>query len=473
MFAVLYQNLVISPIVTMSTPSLDSLNRDRNTKPVRRSPAWLLPLGILLGFALLFSFLFKDRILPAQEVQATRVLAIPEETDPAAQRSDDRSPLLFQASGWVEADPWAVKATSLIDGVIDEVHVLEGQRVDKGDLIASMITEDYELALLAAERELKRRQSAREAHCAGIPTMKEEKRGIEAQLESIIAVRDGSKDRLDRLERSGSRAVPERDIVDARLDYQRVKALVGAAESKVRQISARLTELDFETEGMIDSIEAARISVDQAKLALSRTEIRAPITGRILRLHVTPGQKRMLGMDDPESSTIAVLYDPKKLQVRVDVPLADASGLSIGQPTRIRCNFLPDQVFLGRVTRIVGEADLQRNTLQAKVAIENPHDSLRPEMLCRVEFLENRNPESDAVSNQSRDISLYVDQSAIDGDRVWVIDPDSRRVEPRDITLGRQKESNRLVTSGLRPGERVVLRPENLRSGQRVNPIQQ
>ena len=39
------------------------------------------------------------------------------------------------------------------------------------------------------------------------------------------------------------------------------------------------------------------------------------------------------------------------------------------------------------MTRIVGEADLQRNTLQAKVRVEDPDHRLRPDMLCRAEFL--------------------------------------------------------------------------------------
>ncbi|MGE9270675.1 MAG: HlyD family efflux transporter periplasmic adaptor subunit, partial [Verrucomicrobiales bacterium] len=83
-------------------------------------------------------------------------------------------------------------------------------------------------------------------------------------------------------------------------------------------------------------IEAAKVSLNQAELARARTEIRAPITGRILHRFAMPGQKRMLAMDDPDSSTIASLYDPEKLQVRVDVPLADAAQLTIGQHARIR-----------------------------------------------------------------------------------------------------------------------------------------
>ena len=51
----------------------------------------------------------------------------------------------------------------------------------------------------------------------------------------------------------------------------------------------------------------------------------------------------------------------EKLQARIDVPLTEASKLSIGQKVEISCSFLPNLKFNGQVTRIVGEADLQRS----------------------------------------------------------------------------------------------------------------
>jgi len=453
----------------MNTTSLDSLSRDRQTEaPPRRSRAWLLPVGILLGFALLFLILFRDRLLPATEVDVAQAVAIPGETQTTPSPSNKNASVLFQATGWVEPDPWSVKATSLIDGVIEQVHVLEGQLVEKGDLIATLIDDDMKLALASAEQELSRRESSREAHCAGILRTIEQMKGTQAQVESAIAVRHAAKDRLDRLERSGTQAVSERDIVDARLDYERVSALVIAAESKVTEIAATLNEQAFETVSMEHMIQAGQVAVDQAKLALSRTEIRAPIRGRILRLLAEPGKKRMLGMDDPDSSTVAILYDPDKLQVRVDVPLADAAQLQIGQATRIRCNLLPDQVFEGTVSRVVGEADIQRNTLQAKVVIHDPHDALRPEMLCRVEFLES----SSGPGTPSRGITVWIPDAAVDGEQVWVIHTDSNRVDPQQVVFGKRRDGMREIESGILPGARVVLNPAGLRQNQRVTPSQ-
>ncbi|MGD9419441.1 MAG: efflux RND transporter periplasmic adaptor subunit [Verrucomicrobiota bacterium JB025] len=453
----------------MSNANLDALSRSpQESKPPKRLPAWLLPAGILAGFCLLFIILFRDRLLPATEVETGRAIAIEASGDPAASTPAD-APLtpIFQASGWIEPDPYAVKATSLVDGVIDQVHVLEGERVEKGQLLATLIAEDYELELATAKSEHQRLTQARNAHCAGINRTIGELEARRAEITAAEAVRDAAKDRLERLQKSGSRAVSERDIVDARLELVRVNALVQAATANLSETTASLEQLEFETEAMLHSIETARIAVDQAALALERTRITAPISGRVLRLTAAPGQKRMLGMDDPDSSTIAILYNPEKLQIRVDVPLSDAAGLHIGQATRIRCSLLPDQSFNGTVTRILGEADIQRNTLQAKIEIENPDDALRPEMICRVEFLSS--PSSSIHPTSASSLQVWIDRSALDSGQVWVVDPDTRRVDSRAVTLGSQtRDGHLLVTDGLFPGERVVLNPNNLRRGQRV-----
>jgi hypothetical protein len=95
----------------------------------------------------------------------------------------------------------------------------------------------------------------------------------------------------------------------------------------------------------------------------------------------------MAAMDDPHSNHVVHLYDPAHLQVRVDVPLAEASRVGIGHKARIVVEVLPDRVFQGEVTRIVNEADLQKNTLQVKVRILDPVPELKPEMLARAQFL--------------------------------------------------------------------------------------
>ncbi|MGL4398955.1 MAG: HlyD family secretion protein, partial [Luteolibacter sp.] len=366
--------------------SLDSLSRTSTDQaPVRRVPAWLIPLAIVAGFAVLFLALFRDRLLPAPDVKVAVVLATLSEASAIAPSSPGG--LLFQASGWIEPDPLPIKATSLIDGVVETVNVLEGQAVNKGETLATLISEDARLSLATAEQNHHTLRSARDAHLGAIDSARKKLEGAQAMAKSAETLRDEAKDQLTRFERLTSRAIPAQEIVSARLRVAREESQILVAAASSAETEAEIEQLKLETQVKENEIRAAAIEVEKAKLALSRTVITAPIDGRVLRLLAAPGQKKMLQDQDPESSTIAILYHPAKLQVRVDVPLADAAGLQIGQSAQIRCSLLPDKVFEGVVTRITGEADLQRNTLQAKVSITDPVEQLRPEMLCRVEFM--------------------------------------------------------------------------------------
>lgn len=446
--------------------SLDSLSRTSSDQaPVRRVPAWLIPLAIVAGFALLFFALFRDRLLPAPDVKVAIVLATVSDSSASLQASPGG--LLFQASGWIEPDPLPIKATSLVDGVVETVNVLEGQAVKKGETLATLISEDARLSLATAEQNHHTLQSTRDAHLGAIDSARKKLEGAQAMGKSAETLRDEAMDRLTRFEGLTSRAIPEQEIVSARLRVAREESQMLVAAASSAETEAEIKRLKLETQVKENEIRAAAIEVEKAKLALARTVITAPTDGRVLRLSAAPGQKKMLQDNDPESSTIAILYHPAKLQVRVDVPLADAAGLQIGQAAQIRCSLLPDKVFAGVVTRITGEADLQRNTLQAKVSITDPAEQLRPEMLCRVEFLGSARTGS--ASQQT--VSTWIPQAAASDTSAWVCDPESKRVSKRDIQKSTEtREGFIRVSEGLRPGEWVVLSPANLKSGQRVNP---
>jgi multidrug resistance efflux pump len=253
-----------------------------------------------------------------------------------------------------------------------------------------------------------------------------------------------------------------------RLDHRRRLAEVDLAKARIGEIAEELTQIAHEILAIQAQIKGAEIDLEKAELAYKRTRIHAPIDGRVLALKAAPGAKKMVGMDEEDSSTIAILYDPAHLQVRVDVPLADAAGLSVGQAAKIRCNLLPDDVFDGIVTRIEGAADLQRNTLQAKVRIADPSDKLRPEMLSRVEFLEA--PRAAAGVQSAMGVAVYVPASALRDGTVWVCDADSLRAERRAVVSSEVSEGLIRVDSGIRPGEWVVADPSGLSEGQRLKP---
>lgn len=444
-----------------------------------RLAAWWLPIALMLGFALLFALLFRDRLLPAREVRVVAAMAIADDattaTIPTPDKADGR--LLFQASGWLEPDPLPIRATALADGVISEVHVLEGQLVEEGEPLATLIDDDARLARDMIASELAMKQAAFDAHCVEVQTALQKLAAEQAGLTQAHAAVEEAADRFERLTRGPAAATTESDRVTARLEKIRREAAVKMSEARIHEISWDFNRIAYETLAHQHGIEVTRTALAEADLNLNRTRVIAPASGRVMRLLATPGEKKMLGMDEMESATVAVLYDPDKLQVRVDVPLADAANLSIGQRTRVRCSLLPNAVFAGVVTRIAGEADIARNTLQAKVRVIDPDDRLRPEMICRVEFLDSAAAGSAVVggTRSAGDLSVFIPQTALIEDaRVWICDPETSRVESREVTTTIDVRDGWLrLESGVSPGEWVVDDPSTptLNPGERIRPI--
>lgn len=472
--------------MSSSSPSLASLSRDPDRNAVVASKTWceraavLLPWVLLSGFAALLLLVIGDRLLPAREVALARVIAIGGVGEDVAALTGTSTPL-FQASGWIEPDPLPVKATALVDGIVREVHVLEGETVKKGQLLATLIDDDARLNLRTAESRLDSLRALTDAQKEQPAIIRSEIATLSKMVEAAGARRAELEDqvkRYDAIATSGSGAVSEREVSLARLQLATQQADIAALGAREEELLGKLRLQEATTRDFEARLAEAETEVDRRQLELDRTRILSPIDGIVLRLVAVPGQKRMLGMDDPESSTIAVLYEPDHLQARIDVPLAEAAKLEPGQRVRLRAALFPDRVFHGTVTRIAGEADLQRNTLQAKVRIEDPDPRLRPEMLCRSEFLPppvaTETP-GGAPPPVSGGIRLYVPERALTevGESramVWKVDVTGARLEAVEIVLGEdRREDHLLVREGLRPGDRVVIDPPaDLESGERI-----
>lgn len=462
-------------------PSASSSSGTPQTKR-KRSFAWLLPIGLLFGFLIILGLLFGERLLPATPVKTTQVITIragesissaEEKLSPESKtKPSGKGSLLFQASGWVEPDPYTVYVSTLINGVVDEVHALEGQSINKGDLVATLVDDDARIDFQAAQQKFIGHEKKIVAHCTGFDIVSAEISAAQRKIEALEAQLDEAKDTSSRLAKLSKGAVSQQQVVQARLATERQIAMLAEARAEIPQLEARLVQLEAEKEAMTANLDELATARERAKLALDRTRITSSMDGIVLQLHAAPGQKRMLAMDSPTSAVIVELYDPKHLQARIDVPLNEAAALSAGQTVELVSDLLPNKTFNGTVTRISGQADLQRNTLQAKVEIKNPDERLRPDMLVRAKFFSPGNAQSSGgtLAASLGRLALYVPEKALVSEtQVWVITPKST-AEKRSIKLGSDtKEGHRLVLEGLRSGESVILPPhDNLDEGSRV-----
>lgn len=455
-----------------------------------------LPLLLLSGLLLLLAGSLWSSLEPVTEVRATPVVEKPS-INGAEVEVGAGSAALIQAAGWIEPDPFPIIVSALADGVVEEVLFLEGQSVKRGDPMVRLVDDDAALALRRAEANRAAAEEEWQANIGNQRSVEVAEAGVEETSASLALARaelqaeevllaDAERIHRRRLAVEGTGAASESDLTaaqaEAALRHARTQAArlrIGVIEAEHRiaiaeSTAARRTAELRTTERR--QLELARVEVDEARLRLGRMVVVAPADGVVMRRLVEPGSRLVVAADDPVAGHVAQLYDPARLQVRVDVPLADAAKASVGMRAEIVVEILPDATFVGRVTRLGNRADIQKNTLPVLVAIESPDPRLKPDMLARVRLLAT--PESLVGNLADGRLSVFAPAKAITAGAAWVVtnyDGEEGIVRRRPVTTTGARDADwDEVGSGLRPGDLVVVDPtDGFVDGQRVRVLAQ
>jgi HlyD family secretion protein len=222
-------------------------------------------------------------------------------------------------------------------------------------------------------------------------------------------------------------------------------------------------------------VHHARIGLDTANLRVERTTVRAPSSGRVLALVARPGM-RLMGLSQgtlQDSSTVVTVYDPAQLQVRADVRYEDLPRVQPGQRVRIESPAAPGDALEGEVLFPTSLADIQKNTLQVKVAIKSPPAVLKPDMLVQVTFLAPEMSQAKRVGSEQ--LRLMMPRQLIESQdgspRVWVADRVGRVASRRAIKIGQGMRGDLVeVSEGLNAGDQLISGGrEGLSDGQRIH----
>ena len=467
-----------------------------------------LPALIVLVTGSLFVYAARDALLPALSVDVVRVV-VKETMEPGTTKhvTPRAATVSVQAPGWVEPDPYAIYVTALTNGIVEEVLVLEGETVDHGQIVAKMVDDDARLQVMRAEAVLSRRNAllkaaqtdwdhpiALQREVAVSKARVAESMSELAQLEATIAQQTARLKELqasyDRLRELSAGAASRLEVETAEYQLDAQQALLNATEKQRALIEARRERFRAELvaaendlslrveqkkalEEATASVREAEAAVSEAKLRLQRMNVVTTASGIVMKRLVSPGAKVMFNMDSPHSAHVIHIYDPKKLQVRVDVPLSDAAKVGVGQPARVMVDILPDLEMAGRVTRFVHQADISKNTVEVKVAIENPSPLLKPDMLARVKFLATGSS-NDPRSTRSTALTVFAPRQSVRGNAddtyVWLVTPETHRLRRQQVRLGVHRADDWVtVIEGLNPGDVLVAGPTSgLEEGRRV-----
>ncbi len=353
----------------------------------------------------------------------------------------------------IEPSSWAaVHAEGA--GVVERVAVHKGQAVRKGDLIAELTSGDARAEVASAEAAVAQARAQLETVVAGGTAQAQVDIANEIarnRLELEAAQRDY--EITKRL--VAKQAATGQDLVDASQRVERLKEAIAGLEKKR---SALVGAPDrAAAEGKLRQAEAG---LQQARLRLERSAIRAPIDGTVYDLPARQGAFLNAG------DSVASVGDVEKLQVRIQVDEPELGRIGVGMPVTVTWDALPGQQWKGTVEKMPTEVT-PVGTRQVGVAlatIENPGLRLVPGTNVNVE-----------VTSQVVAGGLTIPKEAIrtENGKTGVYVLGDGRVEWRPIQLGASSITRAVVASGLADGDMVALRTDRaLRDGMAVQPAE-
>lgn len=334
---------------------------------------------------------------------------------------------VLDATGYIVARRIAT-VSAKITGKVREVMIEEGQRVEAGQIMATLdpIDADAQRSLGAAQL------AAAQSDTVRVQAQLKEAEANASRLSSLVAQQLVSKSQYDQ-------AIASRDSLRAQLLTAQRNVAVSA-----------------------DSLRIADIGVDN-------TIVRAPFSGVVTAKAAQPGEivSPLSAGGGFTRTGIGTIVDMESLEIEVDVGEAFIGRVQPKMPVEAVLNAYPDWKIPAEVIAIIPTADRGKATVKVRISIKTRDPRIVPDMGVRVSFLEAAKP---AQAAQAKPAAM-VDNAALtqrDGkDIVFVVADD--QVAQTEVTLGRKLGEDREVTAGLSGGESVVLDPpQSLRDGARV-----
>ena len=337
-----------------------------------------------------------------------------------------------------------VNVSADVTGKIVRLAVKEGDMVKKGQFLLQIDPEQVTAALQRAE--------------AGLASSKAQ----EAQSRANLLQAQRNYDRQLQIKQQSPELVSVEQVEQLKTQTEVSTALLEAAGFSVAQSIA---------------------SVRDARQALTRTTIVAPMSGKITRLVVQEGETAIMGTLNKDAATLLTISDMSVLETKVKVDETDVARIGKGDSAIIQIDAFPDTTFIGRVVEISnssvsktaagGASGDQAIDYEVKVQLLNPPPDTRPDFSATAKIVtasrakvlsipiialtvrENEKlPNADTAVTVGRgQPTKEVGKRDVEG--VFVVGADNK-VTFRPVKVGIAGERHFEVLEGLKAGETIV-----------------
>ena len=351
-----------------------------------------------------------------------------------------------------------ISVRSRVEGQLLDILVDVGDTVQKGQVLAE-IDNNLQISEVAeAEAELAALQ-------AEVVSLQAEVNDAQVEVErSRLELQQAKSDagRSEQLYRQG--AISEQNVEQAR--------------TKVGTASQALLSAQQQVQNKISVVNAAKrrlaaqqALINQATQRQSFTSLIANADGSVLKRFLEPGDLVQPGDE------ILSLGDLSQIKVEIQISELELASIKLGQSARVRLDAFGDRIFTGKVSQISPVADPTARLIPLEVTFPSEEERrIGSGLLARVSLASTTKqqvviPET-AIKvtnspNNKSNTHLPGKQIAV----VFVFNDKQKTVQEREVVIGRKADGRREILSGLKSGERYVVRSNReLTNGDQVRP---
>jgi multidrug efflux system membrane fusion protein len=257
-------------------------------------------------------------------------------------------------------------------------------------------------------------------------------------------------------------------LTNAKSEHERAQRLWDESAIARRELDER-TNAVRESEANVRATEAA---LQSARLNLGYTQVRAPVSGRVGKADVTVGNLVAAG---PGAAVLTTLVSVSPIYASFDADeqivaralkdLTSARGVRAqlaGIPVEME-TAVDNHARIGHLQLVDNQVNAKSGTVRIRAVFDNKDGSLMPGQFAKVR-----------MGGSKPGPALLINERAVGTDQskkfVMVVGPDNK-VSYREVSLGRSVNGLRIVSSGLSPGERIVVSGlQRIRPGAHVEP---
>lgn len=251
---------------------------------------------------------------------------------------------LVSATGRIHPETQVV-ISSEVPGEIVELPVVDGQFVERGELLVRVNPD----------------------------TLEAQVKQQEASLASIKA----------------NSASQRASLLQAQLDLKRIQDLAGRGfvpQSDLDQALTRVDAAQASFESSQHQIERQEMQLKEARDQLAKASLYAPLDGTVVSINAELGD-RVVGTGQFAGTNIMSIANLENMEVRIQVSEVDIVNVGIGNVATIEVDALPGENFPGRVSEIANSAltsaersQEQQTTFEVRIKLDKAGERLRPGM---------------------------------------------------------------------------------------------